>query len=129
MRRLVVFLPFYILFVGSLWAQTGVDSVPSKPVRYFLKPEILNGDTLPHVLLDEVTVMKPWEFKSRREYRKYNRLIRNIKVTLPYARLAAEKLALINEELEEIEGKKERRHFVKEQRASCSKSLKPPCGS
>ncbi|GAO31540.1 DUF4294 domain-containing protein [Geofilum rubicundum] len=126
MRRLVVFLPFYILFVGSLWAQTGVDSVPSKPVRYFLKPEILNGDTLPHVLLDEVTVMKPWEFKSRREYRKYNRLIRNIKVTLPYARLAAEKLALINEELEEIEGKKERRHFVKEAESQLFEEFEAP---
>jgi hypothetical protein len=126
MKRLFVLLPFYLLFASSLWAQARVDSVPSDPIRYYLKPEILNGDTLPHILLDEVTVINPWEFKSRREYRRYNRLVRNIRITLPYARLAAEKLAAINEELEGIEGKKERREFIKEAESQLFEEFEAP---
>ncbi len=116
MRSLImhVFFFFVLLPAGVLQAQTKADSVHSKPVLYFLKPEILDGDTLPHVMLDEVTIIKPWEFENRREYQRYNRLVRNIRVTLPYARLAAEKLADINKELATIEGNKKRRQFLRE---------------
>ena len=110
----LIFFCFVLLPAGLLRAQTRADSVHSQPKLYFLKSEILDGDTLPHVLLDEVTVLKPWEFKDRREYQRYNRMVRNIKVTLPYARLAAEKLAVINEELASIEGNKKRRQYLRE---------------
>lgn len=108
---MLLFVPWPAL---SLRAQTRVDALAPQPTRYYLKSEILDGDTLPHVLLNEVTVIKPWEFKNKREYQKYNRLVRNIKVTLPYARLAAEKLAVINEEMEGIEGNKKRRQYLRD---------------
>jgi hypothetical protein len=111
----VLFFFFFVLSSAiSLGAQTREDSLRSKPTLYFLKPEVLNGDTLPHVMLNEVTVIKPWEFKNRREYQRYNRLVRNIKVTLPYARMAAEKLAKINEELVSIKGNKARRQYLRD---------------
>jgi hypothetical protein len=113
--NIILFLLLLILLPAiSLRAQIRADSVRSKPTLYFLKPEILDGDTLPHVLLNEVTVMKPWEFKNRREYQRYHRLVRNIKVTLPYARMAAEKLAVINKDMEGIEGNKKRRQYLRE---------------
>lgn len=110
----LILLLFALLSAGALQAQTIADSVASKPKLYFLKSEILDGDTLPHVLLNEVTIIKPWEFKNRREYQQYHRLVRNIKVTLPYARMAGEKLAVINKEMEAIEGKKKRRQYLRE---------------
>ena len=116
MRSLIVLIVlFFTLLPASIvQAQSEGDSVYSKPTLYFLKPEILDGDTLPHVLLNEVTVIKPWEFKNRREYQRYNRLVRNIKVTLPYARMAAEKLDKINEDLVSIKGNRERRQYMRE---------------
>lgn len=120
------YLLFFLLSANSMWAQTKGDSLQSKPTHYFLKSEILNGDTLPHVLLDEVTVIKPWQFESRREYKQYNRLVRNIKVTLPYARLAAEKLAIINEDLKEIEGEKARKEFVREAESQLFEEFEAP---
>jgi hypothetical protein len=97
-----------------LQAQTRADSVEAKPTTYYLKSTILDGDTLPHVMLNEVTVIEPWNFKDRQEFQKYNRMVRNIKVTLPYARMAGEKLAKINEDLATINGNKARRQFLRE---------------
>ncbi|MCA1744972.1 MAG: hypothetical protein LC643_04565, partial [Bacteroidales bacterium] len=66
MRSLIILilLLFVLLPALSLRAQNRADSVAPQPTLYYLKSEILDGDTLPHVLLNEVTVIKPWEFKN-----------------------------------------------------------------
>ncbi len=81
---------------------------------YLLKSKIFYGDTIPHIYLPEVTVVPRWQFKNKKEYRTYNRLVHNIKVTLPYARLASVKLQEIDKELRYIEDKKQRRVYLKE---------------
>ncbi len=80
---------------------------------FMLESRVEKGDTIPHVLLGEIKIVPPWKFESKKEKRVYNRLVSNIKVTLPYARLAARKLHEINSELEQIEGKKERKAYLK----------------
>ncbi len=128
MRNAIVriLLCFILLPAFTMKAQNRADSVPSKPILYFLKPEILNGDTLPHVLLNEVTVLKPWDFKNKREFNRYHRLVRNIKVTLPYARLAAEKLAAINKEMVAIEGNKRRRQYLRDAESELFEEFEAP---
>lgn len=122
----LIMIGFILVPVFSLGAQSRTDSVPSKPTLYFLKPEVLDGDTLPSVLLNEVTVIKPWDFKNPREYHRYQRLVRNIKVTLPYARLAAEKLAVINQEMAAIEGSKKRREYLRDAESKLFEEFEAP---
>ncbi len=81
---------------------------------YMLKSKVFNGDTIPHIFLPEVTVVPRWQFRSKKEYRTYNRLVHNIKVTLPYARQASVKLQEIDGDLRHIEDKKQRRVYLKE---------------
>jgi len=80
---------------------------------YMLETEVADGDTIPHVLLAEVKVVPEWKYKNKREKRVYNRLVRNIKVALPYARLAANKLHEIDAELARIEGEEQRKKYLK----------------
>ena len=80
---------------------------------YMLGREVIKGDTLPHVLLPEVKIVPEWEFQSEREKRYYKRLVRNIKIALPYARLAARKLREINAELARIEDEEKREAYLK----------------
>ena len=90
-------------------------SVPVDSIKnVILKGRIINGDTLPHIVLQEVTIVPPWEFKNRREYLRYTRLVHNIKVALPYARIASAKLKDINSELGKIKGDKARRKYLRE---------------
>ena len=67
--------------------------------RSFVMGKIIDGDTIPHVMLREVTVMPPWKFKSKQEERHYGRLLVNIRKTLPYARMAGMKIDEINRNL------------------------------
>jgi hypothetical protein len=81
---------------------------------HYLKGRVIDGDTIASVLLNEVIVVPPWKFKNQREYNRYSRLVRNIKKTLPYARIAASKLKVINDSLHQLKTDEERRRYVKE---------------
>jgi hypothetical protein len=52
---------------------------------------IENGDTIPMVMLREVNILS-WAGLSAREERKLTRLMKNVKIAYPYARLAGIKL-------------------------------------
>lgn len=61
---------------------------------------VVDGDTLPMIEMHPVSVLAPKTFKNKREERRYWRLVRNVKKAYPYAKLAGEKLAKYEKELE-----------------------------
>lgn len=73
---------------------------------------ILNGDTLPNVLIPEIAVFPPRKFKSNKEYRQYQRMIRNLKIVYPYAKLAQQKLSDMDTHLKTLKTDKERKAFI-----------------
>lgn len=79
-----------------------------------LRQKVIDGDTLPHINLKEVAVVPPYRFKNKRQVKRYSRLVRNVKKTLPYARMAAAKLERINNEMAAIQGEKARKKYLKE---------------
>jgi hypothetical protein len=76
---------------------------------------VVNGDTLYVTELPEVTVTpKPrTDFKNRRQRRDYGRLLRDVKKTLPYAKMAGGLLVEVNDSLHSIESKKEQDQYLK----------------
>lgn len=89
------------------------DSLMKTSKKIPIKAIVVDGDTIPQMLLNEVTVMEPWRFKNKREEAQYSRLVRNIKITLPYARMAAAKLQVINDNLVKLPTDKKRREYLK----------------
>ncbi len=94
--------------------------------RSFVMGKIIDGDTIPHVMLREVTVIPPWKFKSKQEERHYGRLLVNIKKTLPYARMAGNKIDEINRNLSLIENEKEQSRYLKEAERELFKEFETP---
>ncbi len=80
---------------------------------HFLKSKVINGDTVPHIYIDEIKITPPWKFENKRQRKRYNRLIINIKKTLPYARLARNKINLISNALDTIPNEKARKIYIK----------------
>lgn len=78
-----------------------------------LKHRIIDTDTLPHVTLQEIPIIPPYKFKNKRQKRRYGKLVRNVKVTLPYARKAGKKINEINAELALINDEKEKKAYLK----------------
>lgn len=80
---------------------------------YFLNSKVLNGDTVPHINIIEVKVSPPQKFKSKRKYRRYTKLVRDIKKTLPYARKANNRILSIAQTVDTIVGEKEKKVYLK----------------
>lgn len=103
-----------ILFVLFLFVSLKGQTDTAVHSNNLIKGKIIDGDTLPHIYVKEIVVMPPFKFKSKRQRTKYSRLVRNIKKTLPYARLAKRRLYEIERKLDSIPNEKERKLYLKE---------------
>lgn len=75
--------------------------------------KVVDGDTLPHVRLTEVRCFARYRFKTRRAQERYTRLVRNVRKALPYARIASERLQMIQDTLDNIRGDKAKEAYMK----------------
>jgi hypothetical protein len=78
-----------------------------------VKGTVHDGDTIPEVDLKEVIIFS-WINKSKKEERRLTRLMRNVKVAYPYAKLAGIKLVEYEEILANVSSNKERRQIMKQ---------------
>jgi hypothetical protein len=75
---------------------------------------IENGDTLVLGSIDEVYVYSKPVFISRHDERRYWRLVYNLKIVYPYAKLAGEKLKEMNEHFLTLKNENERKAYTKQ---------------
>lgn len=87
------------------------DSLPDS--FYLLQQVERDGIKLPEIEIKEVTVVAHSGSGKRNEYRKYERLIYNIKKVYPYALIVREKFIEVNNELDKIDGEKERKVYLR----------------
>lgn len=109
----------------SLFAQEDTIPVPNVQKGYLTYLTVINGDTMPLILLKTVYIIPPRVFKNEAEKRRYTRLIRNIKKALPYAKIAQTKLYVINKQMMEIPDERVRKKFLKEQEKLLKKQYGP----
>jgi len=81
--------------------------------RIMLPAKIVHGDTLPAVDLNGVIIFPPGKFDTRKEAARYDRLVYNIRLVYPYAKLAGVKLKQIKAMLDTIQNEKRRKAFLK----------------
>lgn len=85
------------------------------PDRFYLLENInRGGETLPEISLDEVNVIRKMSLRDRFQWWRHRRLVYNVKQVYPYCIVVREALAGVNDELELIEGDRERRQFLKD---------------
>lgn len=113
-----------LLTTSFLFAQTDEEKNTAPPdslnneekiLGYYVPTTIIEGDTVMHINLKQIIIIPPRVFKSKRERRRYTRLIYYVKKVYPYSQIVKQKLAEINREVNKIEDKKERKKFLKEQ--------------
>lgn len=89
---------------------------------------IREGDTIPHVWLDQVDVRGKTHNPNwyRRNERRNARLEYNVRRVYPYARLAAEKVNEIERKLAATKKESERKRIVKDEYTDLMKTFKAP---
>jgi hypothetical protein len=100
---LIIFLACY----GLCKAQPTIDSV--SVVNFIVR----DGDTIPTVKYDPVSIFAPREFKNKREERKYGRLKRYVVKVYPYAEVAGEMLQYFDDTLRMIKSERKKKLYLK----------------
>ncbi|NDV80580.1 DUF4294 domain-containing protein [Bacteroides sp. 51] len=80
---------------------------------YLVPMCVYQGDTIPCVQLREVLIFKPLKFKNNKERQEYDRLIRNVKRTLPIAKEIQRAIIETYEYLETLPDKKAKDKHIK----------------
>ncbi len=123
--RILLNICIFFLLCFSAFSQGDTIKPAGVQKGHLVYLTVINGDTLPLILLKTVYIIPPRVFKSEAEKRRYTRLIRNIKKVLPYAKIAKTKLYVINQQLEKIPNEKVRKKFLKEQEKLLKKQYGP----
>jgi len=115
LKLIFIILPI-ICFVTDLSGQS--DSSRSindtLPGRFYLLQKVdRDGVTMPEIEIKEVTILAAGRPARRSDYRKYERLIFNLKKVYPYALMVREKLMKVNQDIENISGERQRKEYLK----------------
>lgn len=82
-----------------------------------IKRVIINGDTVDIITFDPVEISAGMDAEK---ILKYKKLKRNVRIVMPYAKLAAYKMRTMEDKLIQIKSKRERKKYIKE----CEKTMK-----
>lgn len=88
------------------------ESIPTPSIS--LHVEVNERDTFCCINLREVIVFPPLEFKNKREERFYWRTVRDVKKTLPYAKIVSSELIATNRLLINMSDDKERKTYLEQ---------------
>ena len=139
MKHLLLFLILFIFIPGSYARGSKADdkvavarelaeatpSVQRNPYRGYSWRVDEEGDTVMVIFLRNLTVYPPMKFKNKKQEEFYWRTVRDVKLTLPYAKLIAETLVETYEYIETFPTQKEREEYLKQMESSLFKQYKP----
>jgi len=110
---------FYIFIIGwffsfHLGAQVVDPPDTLNPMDInILESVTVDGDTMPNVNIEEVEIYAIPKFETKKQARKYSRLVKNVKKVYPYAKYIKYKLEEVNTQLLTFETEKEKRKYVR----------------
>ncbi len=119
---------YIIMLVGFLLLSTAVyaqeikmNAIPAD----VQKAVVENGDTMAVVQLRNIYVYPEVKFKNKKEQQQYTKLVRDVKRTLPYAKLVFNTLIETYEYMETLPDEKSRQDHLKRMEKELFKEYKP----
>jgi len=103
------FLAPLLLLLTAVAPPAESQVVVDRKVRFGI---IVDGDTIPYYRLKEVKVLESASLLSEAEIRKNQKLIRNVKKMLPYAKIGKQRLDVLEKEIADLP-KKQRRAAIR----------------
>ena len=121
----------HIMFVIGLSCWLGISESKAQSIRMNTLPEgyhrayVEGNDTIAIFNLREVYIFPPVKFRNKREEAKYWKLVRDVKKTLPYAKMVYETLIETYEYIETLPTEKERQEHLKRMEKELFAQYKP----
>lgn len=118
-RYLLIFSLSIISF--AVYSQNDYDPLPMNQQRVVIE----NGDTIPFVRLRPVYIFPPMVFKNQKQEIAYWRTVRDVKKTLPYAKLIYETLIETYQYMETLPSEKAKTKHLKKMEKELFDTYKP----
>ncbi len=129
-RYFILIILTSLLFPVKMAAQTDIaideeQSSRQKVFRGKYHKVTEEGDTVLVLVMNDITVFPEFKFKNKKEEEFYWRTVRDVKKTLPYAKLICETLTETYEYIETFPTQKEREQYLKEMESEVFNQYKP----
>ncbi len=113
--RKYILLFFAIILMTVVYGQSSFKDMPEMPEKYknFYPAHVDGLDTIILVKMRPIVIMPPPKFTSRRQWRRYWRLVYNIKKVYPYAKLINYYYYEVEETIKYMD-EKERQKYLKD---------------
>lgn len=118
---MLLFCLLFLFFIGKGHAQSGSFSENDIP-EFIIEQE---GDTTYTMILRDIYIYPKNEFKNNKDEEKYRKLIRDIKKTLPYAKMIYATLIETYEYMETLPDKKSKEEHLKRMEKELFAEYKP----
>jgi hypothetical protein len=113
--RVFHFIGVSIIFVVLLLSDFYLIA-QQKPIKidgYTILPwAVIDGDTIPNVFVQQVVVFPQRKFASNRDYRQYQKLVRNLKIVYPYAQIVKYKISEMDRHYRTLKSNRERKNYT-----------------
>ena len=129
MRRLLLLLILFSAFLSLAARPVAAEIAPDDSVALPIYVQVgkvkYNGDSIPHVILPTLYKYPPMEFKNEAERQEYNRLVSNIKLLLPMAKLVRYTIIETYDYLRLLPDKKSRQAHIDRMEADLKRRYGP----
>lgn len=99
-----------LLYIGIALA-VSMNMFAAKPYMMPCAMRVENGDTIYLAWLHDLWVYAPMKFKNKKQEKFYWRTVRDVKKTLPYAKMITREMAYADEELAKLPDDRARRKW------------------
>lgn len=129
MRKLIAILMLLVGFGSSVcFSQEETESDVRLKVKAYRGYKMIvdeYGDSCLYTFIRDLNVYPPIKFKNKKEEQYYWRMVRDVRKTLPYAKLAFQALCETYEYIQTIPDKKEREKHLKQLESDIFEEYKP----
>lgn len=129
MRRLLLLMSLFSAFLSLAARPVAAEIAPDDSVALPIYVQVgkvkYKGDSIPHVILPTLYKYPPMEFKNEAERQEYNRLVSNIKLLLPLAKLVRYTIIETYDYLRLLPDKKSRQAHIDRMEADLKRRYGP----
>ena len=112
MKRRTIIIVFLCGFIGIIHGQTSYAEALIKRLNT-ISAVVINGDTMPHYVLNTVYCYPQMKFKNKKQEKYYWRLVYDVKKTLPLSYYIKDLIRETNDTLMKLPNKRARDKYMK----------------
>ena len=104
---------FVFLLLFSFYSRAQNTDTAKHKSFYFVNYNVINGDTVPYITLKETTISANRKAGSKKYQREYDKTMRNVIKTYPYAKIAGDLIKEFDSQMAKLDNDLQKKYYLK----------------